>query len=74
MTATHLTANVGDKRTICGLRDEKGPAVPYLLARHRERHEAGHARVGKAIEFCADCLSGAVRARRDAATTTPSSA
>jgi hypothetical protein len=55
----HLVNTVEDRTTACGLRSPKrGPQTPYLLARFMERHEAGHARVGKPPpEWCPDCLA-----------------
>lgn len=50
MTDIHLVRTTGDKKTICGLKDIHGPAVPYMLAEHR------HGRIS--VKFCPDCLEG----------------
>ena len=42
----HLIAEVGDKRTICALKDKDGPAVPYMLASYAD---------GREVEICPDC-------------------
>lgn len=52
---THLLAEPGDRRTLCGLDARTKAGHPQLLARFVPAHRAGHAEHGRTIVVCAEC-------------------
>ena len=53
---THLHANSGEKRSLCGIKD----AMPYMLARFVPMHQAGRAKKNlPPLNLCEACETAA---------------
>jgi hypothetical protein len=60
-TPTHMIAAVGDRRSICGQRDDREAPSPYVLACWAAMHVAGCGR-----HSCPACLHAWVRTEEGA--------